>query len=326
MTIEATDITTENTTLHGIIYLIVGLCVFSIQDVIMKIFSDEIALQEVIFLRGFVTLLVIISLMVRSGGRKSFVTQRPMLCFLRGLAGFTCFTTFSMALAVLPLADAMPLYYMSPLFVIALSIPLLGEKVGFRSWLAIFVGFLGVLLVVQPNADGIDPAMILALISALAYSAQSLMARKLGATESALGMTFYSMIAFMVLSGATGLIFGNGWLNGFDHPSAQYLFRAWTIPTLAQAGLIVAVGIIAAAGFYCISQAYRLGRASVVAPFEYSSLPFAALWGWLFWSSVPTGTTILGSLLIVGSGIYALRRELISGRNLIQRRGLRRQV
>lgn len=315
----------DNTALHGILLLIVGLSIFSIQDVIMKAFSDEIALQEVIFLRGFVTLLVIVALMLRSGGGQAFVTKQPFLCFVRGFAGFVCFTTFSMALAVLPLADAMPLYYMSPLFVIAFSIPLLGEKVGLRSFIAIFVGFVGVILVAQPNAEGVDPAMILALISALAYSAQSLLARKLAATESGLGMTFYSMIAFIVFSGMMGLGFGTGWLNDFEHPSAQYLFRAWSTPTLEQTGLIIAVGLVAAAGFYCISQAYRLGRASVVAPFEYSSLPFAAFWGWLFWDSLPTDTTILGSILIVGSGIYALQRELASGRNLIRRRSLRRQ-
>jgi drug/metabolite transporter (DMT)-like permease len=315
----------EDRTVQGIMYLILGLGVFSLQDVIMKFFSSEIALQEVIFLRGLVILLTISSLMCRTAGQKAFVTRRPVLGFLRGLAGFACFTTFSMALAVLPLADAMPLYYTSPLFVIALSIPILGETVGIRSWLAIVVGFLGVVLVAQPSADGVDPAMILAIVSALAYSAQSLLARKLGSTESALGMTFYSMLTFIFLSGSAGLVFGGGWLDHFEHPSAQYLFRAWTIPTLEQTGLIVVVGLIATVGFYCISQAYRLGRPSDVAPFEYSSLPFAALWGWLFWSSVPTTATVVGSALIVGSGVYAIRRELATGRNLLRRRSLRRQ-
>jgi len=316
----------EDSSVQGIVYLVLGLSVFSLQDVIMKAFSDEIALQEVIFLRGFVVLLTISSLMVLNGGRKAFVTRQPVLCVLRGFAGFTCFTTFSMALAVLPLADATPLYYTSPLFVIALSIPILGETVGIRSWLAILVGFVGVVLIAQPTADGIDPAMILAIVSALAYSAQSLLARKLGSTESALGMTFYSMLTFVFLSGLSGLVFGNGWLDQFGHPSARYLFRSWSVPTFEQTGLIIVVGFVATAGFFCISQACRLGRAGIVAPFEYSSLPFAALWGWVFWSSIPTATTLVGSALIVGSGIYAIRRELATGRNLIRRRGLRRQV
>ena len=125
---------TENTTLKGILFLILGLAVFSLQDVIMKLFSSRIALQEVIFLRGLVTIAIVSALMFRAGGASSFATRRPVLCFLRGVAGFICFATFSMALAVLPLADAMPLYYTAPLFVIALSVPFLGEKVGLRSW------------------------------------------------------------------------------------------------------------------------------------------------------------------------------------------------
>ena len=315
----------DNQAMRGITLLVIGLAVFSVQDVIMKLFSDQMALQQVIFLRGLVTLAVIALLLFHAGGGAAFVTRRPVVSMLRGAAGFICFTTFSMALAQLPLADAMPLYYTSPLFVMALSIPLLGEKVGPRSWAAILVGFTGVVLVARPGAAGMDPAMILALVSALAYSAQSLLARLLGATESALGMTFYSMLTFILLSGACGLAFGSGWLDGYDHPSAQYLFRAWTLPSTDQWWMIIAVGLVAAVGFICISQAYRVARASVIAPFEYSSLPFAVFWGWLFWGELPGPATLAGSLLIVGGGLYVLRREMATGRTLIRRRALRRQ-
>ena len=184
---------------------------------------------------------------------------------------------------------------------------MLREKIRLGSILAIFLGFAGVLFVARPGTGGLDPAMILALISALAYSAQSLLARYLGPTESAKGMTFYSMISFILLSGLTGLLFGTGWLDQFSHPSAQYLFRAWSFPNPEQWLLILAVGIIAAAGFLCISQAYRLGRASDIAPFEYSSLPFAVLWGWLIWNDIPSSLTLVGSGLIIAGGICALR-------------------
>ena len=302
----------NNPTIEGILFLILGLSVFSLQDVIMKVFSGQIALHEVIFLRGLVMLAIVSCLIAWRVGAHSFRTRQPVLCLLRGLAGFTCFTSFSMALAVLPLAEAMPLYYTSPLFVVLLAIPLFGETVGKGIWIAIILGFAGMLLVARPNAQGVDPAMILALVAAVSYSAQSLLARKLGATESALTMTFYSQIAFVFLSGFTAFLFGNGWLNSFEHPSFQYLFRAWTIPTMEQALLIFALGIIATIGFLCISQAYKLGKASHVAPFEYSSLPFAIFWGWLFWGSVPAPLTVVGSCLIVCGGIYALRKEFAS--------------
>ncbi|MEW2911714.1 DMT family transporter [Leisingera sp. JC11] len=304
----------DDTTLTGILLLVLGLTVFSLQDVIMKVFSSQMAVQEVIFLRGLVTLIPVSLGLYLSGGRSAFATRRLFLSCLRGAAGFVCFSTFSMALAVLPLADAMPLYYTAPLFVVMFSVPLLGEQAGWRSWLAICAGFLGVVFVAQPGAGGIEPAMILAIVSACAYSAQSLLARLLGPTESALRMTFYSMLTFVALSGAMGLMFGSGWLDRFDHPSAQYMFRAWSVPDLPQTALIVAVGLIAAAGFYCISQAYRLGPANSIAPFEYSSLPVAVLWGWLFWGDIPGSTTITGSALIAGSGLFILHREVVKRR------------
>ncbi|MET1415297.1 DMT family transporter [Roseibium sp. HPY-6] len=297
-------------TVQGIAFLVLGLAVFSLQDVIMKLFSSSIALQEVIFLRGVLMLAIIGVLIYQNGGRRAFVTQRLFLCLFRGLAGFLCFTTFSMALAVLPLADAMPLYYTSPLFVVLLAAPFLGERVGIKSLIAILVGFAGVILVARPSLRGVEPAMFLALVAAISYSAQSLLARKLGATESALTMTFYSQVAFVLLSGTTALVFGAGGLDQFDHPSFQYLFRAWTLPTPEQVFLIGLLGIIGTIGFLCISQAYRLGKASLVAPFEYSSLPYAVFWGWLFWGAIPGGLTIAGSLLIVAGGVYALNGEL----------------
>lgn len=312
-TIDAHNGSTD-ATLKGVGLLVLGLAVFSLQDVIMKLFSDQMALQQVIFLRGLVTLVLIGTGLYVTGGWSAFMTRKLFLSCLRGVAGFVCFSTFSMALAVLPLADAMPLYYTAPLFVVIFSGPLLGEKVGVRSWLAIVFGFLGVLLVARPSAEGIEPAMILAIVSACAYSAQSLLARMLGPTESALRMTFYSMLTFVVLSGSLGIAFGTGWMDRFDHPSAQYLFRTWSVPTLAQASLVLAVGVIAAVGFYCISQAYRIGRANRIAPFEYSSLPFAVLWGWLIWNEMPTLITVLGSALIVGSGLFLIRYEIKESR------------
>lgn len=297
-------------TMAGIGMLILGLFVFSIQDVIMKFFSDQMAVQEVIFARGIVTLTLISAALCYTQGPRGFTTRRPFLNCLRGFCSFICFSTFSMALAVLPLADAMPLYYTAPLFVVVFAGPFLGEKVGLRVWLAIVVGFVGVVVVAQPNGGGIEPAMILAIVSAIAYSAQILLTRLLGSSDSALSMTFYLTLMFVLFSGLTGLGFGSGWMDQFDHPSAAYLFRAWSMPNLSQAGLFLAVGLTGTIGFYCISQAYRFGHANQMAPFEYSSLPFAVFWGWMFWGSLPTIATLLGSVLIVGGGLFIVYSEV----------------
>ncbi|MEM1277812.1 MAG: DMT family transporter [Pseudomonadota bacterium] len=312
---EITDRPVENT-VAGIGLLILGLFVFSIQDVIMKVFSDQMAVQEVIFARGVVTLGLISAALYLAQGAGGFRTERPGLNCLRGFFSFICFSSFSMALAVLPLADAMPLYYTAPLFVVILAGPFLGESVSLRIWIAILAGFIGVVLVARPSADGIEPAMILALVSAMAYSAQILLTRRLGATESALGMTFYLTLMFVLFSGLTGVIFGSGWMDRFEHPSAAYLFRAWSVPSPEQVGLFLALGLTGTVGFYCISQAYRYGRANQMAPFEYSSLPFAVLWGWMFWGALPSLPTILGSALIVGGGLFVVYAEVRSSKRI----------
>lgn len=315
----------EDTNTKGILFLVVGLSLFTIQDVTIKLFSDELALLQILFLRSLVALLPICWLVYREGGWKAFHTRRPVLNVVRGFLIISCYSSFYMALAVLPLADAMTLFYTNPLFVTALSVPILGEIVGPRRWLALLVGFMGVLIVVQPGVGEMEPAMMLGIFSALAYSATCLLTRHMAATEGGAGMSFHTTVTMIVLSGAAGLAFGDGSFNLIDHPSAAFMFRAWPMPDAFQWMLIVVIGLIAGVGFYCLSQAYRLGRASVVAPFEYSSLPLAVFWGWIFWSSIPTWTTILGSAFIVGSGLYIIRREMVVGRKLVSRRGMRRQ-
>ena len=228
-----------------------------------------------------------------------------------------------MSLAVLPLAEVMTIFYTNPLFIIALAIPLLGERIGVRSLAAVLVGFFGVLVVVRPEQDGIDPAMLLCLLSAVAYAGQSLLSRILGKTESGSGIAFYSMLTFIGFSGVMGLMLGSGAFNQFDHPSAEFLLRAWIWPNGQQLGLILVIGVIAGLGFYWLAQAYRVGSSSIVAPFEYASLPFAILWGWVFWASVPETNVIIGSLLIVGSGLYIIRREVSKGRRVVFQSGLR---
>ena len=307
----------------GIIYLVAGVSLFSIQDVIIKFFSADLPLLQVMFMRGFVALVPICWLVWHETGGKAFRTDRPVLQIMRGLTGAVCYTSFYMSLAVLPLAEVMTIFYTNPLFIIALAIPLLGEKIGIRSLLAALVGFIGVLVVIRPEQGDVDPAMLLCLFSAVAYAGQSLLSRILGKTESGSGIAFYSMLTFIGFSGVMGLLLGSGAFNQFDHPSAEFLLRAWIWPSGEQLGLIMVIGVIAGLGFYWLAQAYRVGSSSIVAPFEYASLPFAILWGWVFWGSMPETNVIAGSLLIVGSGLYIIRREVTRGRKIMVRKGIR---
>lgn len=312
--------------LGGVAYLLLGIGLFSVQDVIIKDLSGSYAAHEIVFLRGVVALVPLIFIVLRAGGAAAFRMNRPVLVLLRGLIGFCCYTTYYMGLTILTLADATTLFFANPLFVTALSVPLLREAVGLRRWLAVAVGFLGVVVVLRPDGPILEPAMILGVSAAVLYAAMVILTRFIGRSESGAGLSFYSMVVFVVASATTGLIMGDGRFAVSEHASAQFLFRAWIVPTWTDFGLIAICGLIASIGFYCLAQAYRLSPSSIVAPFEYSALPWAVLWGFVFWDALPDVHTVVGILLVVGSGLYIIRRERIRGRRLVSSRPMRPRI
>lgn len=315
----------EDTPLKGITFLVVGLTLFSGQDVIIKTLSGAYPAHEIVFLRGLFAMGPLLLIIYLEGGPRLFRTRRPGMMVLRGLLGYASYMTYYLALSALPLADVVTLFYSSPLFVTALSVPFLGEKVGQRRLLAILAGFLGVVVIARPGNSDPDPAMLLAVAAALFYSASIIITRTLGKTEAGSTLSFYAMLTFIVASGLTGLAIGDGRFAGAEHPSAAFLFRAWSLPAGRDLALIALCGLIAGAGFYCLSQAYRVASASVVAPFEYSSLPWAILWGYVVWSELPGPWTIAGVALIVGSGLYIIHREGVRGRRVVRGRTLRQR-
>ncbi|MEM7226802.1 MAG: DMT family transporter [Pseudomonadota bacterium] len=312
--------------LRAIAYLVIGLTLFSLQDVIIKSLSGAYAVHQIVFIRGLVALFPILAIVYWEGGLERLKTATPGLNILRGLIGFTCYTTYYMALTVLPLADAVTLFYASPLFVTALSVPFLKEAVGLRRWLAVGVGFLGVVVVMQPGAGSFDPAMAFGVVAALTYAFQILLTRTLGKSQAGSTMSFHSMLVFIAASGLVGLVVGGGAYESQGHPSVQFLLRAWVWPSWVDLGLISVCGLIAGVGFYLLSQAYRLAAPSTVAPFEYSSLPWAILWGFLIWEDLPEQATLLGILLVAGSGLYIIHRETLRGRKVVRGRPLRPRI
>lgn len=315
-----------DTPLKGIAYLVTGITVFTLQDVIIKSLSGAYPAHEIVFVRGLVGLLPLFIILRLETGAWRPRTRRPGLLLLRGLTGFVSFTAYYMALTVLPLAETATLFYSSPLFVTALALPLLAERVGLRRWLAVAVGFAGVLVVLRPGRGTVEPAMLLAVLAALSYAVMVILTRRLGKSETGAGMSVYSMIFFVLASGASGLALGSGAFDTEAHASAHFLLRAWVWPTWGDLALLVLCGLIAGIGFYCLTQAYRVAPASLVAPFEYTSLPWAVLWGYLFWSDLPGAATWAGLLLVVASGLYIIHRETVIGRRIVAGRPLRPRI
>jgi len=310
----------------GVLSVIAGISVFSIQDVIIKSIGGSYPVHEIVFVRSVVALVPLFVIAYVDGGLAGLRTRRPWGHMLRGCAMLASYTAYYLALIALPLAFAVALFFVAPLLITALSHVLLGEKAQLRRWLAVATGFLGVIVMTRPAGGSIEPAALLVVLAALFYALSAILTRRLGATESGASLAFSATLLYVGVNGLVGLWIGDGALAQQSHPSLEFLLRAWVLPGWRDFGLMAVCGLIAAFGFYFLSQAYRLAQATTVAPFEYVGLPLAALWGYLFWSEIPAGTTVLGVVLIVGSGLYVLHRESVRGRRIAAGRGLRPRV
>ncbi len=298
----------ENHTL-GISCAITGVVAMSVMDVVIKWLSPDYPLHEIVLVRTIIALFLTLIIVHFEGGFGLLKTRRPMLHLVRGLMIVTANMSFYIALAVMPIAEVAALFYVAPLLITALSVPLLGEHVGTRRWAAIFVGFVGVLLTSGIGSGAFKVEALLPIFAALGYALTQLLTRKLGVTEKASVMSFYIGVVFLVVSVAFGLTVGDGRFAGVGGPGLEFLFRPWSWPDSNAAILMVICGFLVAIVAYMLSQAYRITEANVIAPFEYVVLPLAILWGYLFWNEVPSFKTMIGIVLIAGAGLYVFIHE-----------------
>ena len=183
----------------------------------------------------------------------------------------------------------------------------LGEKAALRTWVAAFLGFCGVIIMMRPTSEAIDPATILAIVTAVLYAISQVLTRKLGKTENGASLSFYLLVVYITFSIVLGVVFNQVPVIQNAHPSLAFLIRAWTQPSAQDVLLFFLMGSLTAIAIYCLSQAYRLSQPSTVAPLEYIAVPLSAIWGFLFWNDLLDLHSILGMLLIVGSGLYIFK-------------------
>ena len=202
------------------------------------------------------------------------------------------------------------IFFVAPLFITALSAWLLREYVGFRRWLGVALGMIGVLIVLRPEPSEFRFVGLLSLIAAFAYACMHMITRRLGATDRASTMTFYVQIMFITASLLMGITVGDGRFAPDDNSSLNFLLRAWIFPSKEDVVLLLGVGVLSAIGAYFMSQAYRISEASVLAPFEYVALPFSVFWGYWFWEELPDQQATFGIGLILVSGLYVFYRQM----------------
>ena len=304
---ERAAVARSNERLKGIFLLCAGAMIFTVQDVIIKWISGDYPVTQILATRSLVAFAPLFILLHLDGGLRGINGRRLGRLLVRAGLLFASYTTYYLAIAAIPLAEAVSLFYTAPLFIVALSGPMLHERVGPTRWLAVVVGFIGAVVMCRPGADVIDPAALLSLFSAALYALAQVMARDLGTTYRASVMALAQNSVNLSAALAIGFFAGDGAYAGATHPSLAFLLRAWAIPTTVDLLLMAATGVIAAVAIWCLTQAYRIAEANVIAPFEYSSIIWVVLLAYVTWGEVPEPFTILGGLLIVAAGIYVLR-------------------
>ncbi len=299
----------RSSNMQGVGFLVLALLIFSLQDIAVKWIGGDYPVLEIVTFRSLIALPLTLLFFRYEGGQGLPTTQRHTLEYIRGLFYFLSYTTHFMGLAALPLAEIAAIKFSGPLMITVLSVVILGEMVGPRRWLALLVGFMGVLLIVRPGVAAFNMGSIFILISVLFYALAAILTRKLQTTDSSATMAYYSSLVYLVATFilAPLVIFVGDIPNA--HPSVAFLFRAWSTPSLLDWVIMSGLGLVWAGGMYCVARAYSLALASVVAPFEYVALPISALWGFLIWLEIPTLTTWAGAALTLLSGMYILYRE-----------------
>ena len=294
--------------LKGIYFQLAGITVFAFQNVIIKWISGDYPVHQIVFVRSAVALGPLLLLARFQGGLEALRTRKPWSHLVRSFMMLATFTSFFLALAVLPLGETVTLFYTGPIFITLLSVRFLSERVAADGWLAVALGFVGVAVMLRPGAGMFDPAAFLVLFAALCYAVVAVITRRMGGTENGVSMAFYPTVLYLAFTFLIGLVVGDGSFNSGEHGSLRFMFRAWKYPSGIDFLLMILLGFIGAYGFYFLSQAYRLTRPSIIAPFEYIAVPLGALMGYLFWEDIPGAGVLPGMALILGSGIYVVVR------------------
>lgn len=299
----------SRTNLAGAGCALLAVMCFSLNDVGIKFLSDDYALHQIVFFRSAIALLTFAIVFLPIYGLRVLRTRRPGAHLLRGVCVVGANSCLFLGLAAMPIADAVAVFFISPLVITVFSVIFLRETVGARRWAAIAVGFVGVLVIVKPGTSAFQVAALLPMAAAVLYAVIHMVARKVGGTESAATMAVYIQITFIIACSIIGLSIGDGKFAQQDHASLAFLFRAWGPIATHDWWILIMLGVSGVMGGFFISQAYRISEAAFAAPFEYVAMPMAIMWGVTVFGTWPDRTAWIGIALILGSGLYLIWRR-----------------
>ena len=275
----------------GFLYMFLSVCAFSVMDLIVK-WSDNYPLGQVIFFRGFFGLVLYYFVIPKERLRDFYFTKRPMLHFSRCFFGLMALLSIFTALRNLPLATVVSISFAAPIFTTIFSIFFLSEKVGYFRWLAVFVGFVGIIIISEPGLSSLNVYYIFPVIFVLGMSYVAISIRQLSSTEPVWLISLYFSAA-ITLAGLFTIPYG------------------WLMPNLIDLILLSLIGIFGGVANLWLSQSYKFSEVSLVTPLKYLALVFAIIFGYFIWDEIPTIKTLIGATLVIVSSIIIFRREIL---------------
>jgi len=274
----------------GFLYMFLSVCTFSVMDLLVK-WSSDYPTGEVLFFRGFFGLLPTYFLIPKNKLKTFYTTKRSKEHLFRCLMGLIALIAIVIALRELPLAVVVSLSYAAPLFITVLSIFLLSEKVGIFRWLAVLIGFIGVIIIAEPGFKGMNYLYFLPLIFCIGMAFVTITIRKLSTTEPIWLISIFFTITISIAGLAT-------------------IPMGWIMPNFQDFILLALIGVTGGSANLFLTQSYKLSEVSLVAPLKYLALIFAIIFGYLIWNEIPTIKTLIGASLVVLASLIIFRREI----------------
>lgn len=275
---------------RGIWLMIVGSAVLVTNDAVTKYLTEGFPVWQVLTLRHIAAIFVILLYAKYVTGWDALKVGHWPSQILRGFAFIGTTVLVTISLSLLPLATFTAIVFSGPFFVAALSVPLLGESVGRRRWVAIGVGFVGVLIIVRPGSQTFQVALLIPVVTAVFAALRDIITRKISVTETSLGILFWSTLIVIAAS-----LLAAPW--------------GWNPVGWADAGWFILCGVLNAGAHFLIIEALRYGAAATVSPFRYSALLWSIIFGFLIWGHLPSIWVYAGGTFIIASGVYMIRRE-----------------
>ena len=285
--------------------------ILAIQDVLIKLVSGELSLFQIQFFRSTIGIAVIMGYQVIIREPIRLTTAYPLLTVCRGLMFFFGYSAFYFAQSKMPIATMTVLFLVSPFFITLTSIFFFKSQVGYRRWASILIGFVGVVLICQPETGQFNFYYLIPIIVALSYAFSVIIVKKTADRDTLYQQMILTYLIMGLLSGITGLLFGDGRFDTAENSEIAFIVRSWQFVEIESTFKLFAISVLGSAGLLILMGAYRVADPAVISPYEYSLLIWMILLGYLVWGDVPSFNIAIGMVLIVGAGIYIFYRERI---------------